>query len=66
MGFPFDIFLFGAYVTLAFSTLLTFRNTYLRHTDLGHRKNQHDLRPEWGRAVLNQVLFWQITNLGFK
>lgn len=34
MGLPFDIFLFGAYVTLAFSTQLTFRDTYLSHMGL--------------------------------
>lgn len=66
MRLPFDIFLFGAYVTLAFSTLVTFRSTYLSHMDLWDRKKQHDLRAELGRVVLDQALFWQMTNLGLK
>lgn len=34
MGLPFDIFLSSGYVTLAFSTLVTFSDSYLSHMQL--------------------------------
>lgn len=66
MGLPFDIFLSSGYVTLAFSTLVTFSDSYLSHMQLWDRKKQHDWRAELGTAVRDQALFWHITNLRSK